>query len=55
MLWAQAMVEYGLLDAAIAGVSNLPGRIDAALGAGATRWLLVGGAVVLIYWAFKKR
>lgn len=55
MLWAQGMVEYGMLDAAIASVTSLPNRIDAALGDGATKWLLGGGAVVLIYWAFRRR
>ena len=54
-MWAQAMVEYGLLDAAIAAVTSLPARIDAMLGDGATRWLLVGGGLVFLYWVFKRR
>lgn len=54
-MWAQGMVEYGVLDAAIASVSSLPSRIDAALGDGATRWLLAGGGVIFLYWVFRRR
>ena len=54
-MWAQALVEYGMLDAAIAAVSSVPGRIDAALGDGASRWILVGGGVLFLYWVFRRR
>ena len=54
-MWAQGMVEYGLLDAAIASVSSVPGRIDAVLGVGANRWMLMGGGVLFLYWVFRRR
>jgi hypothetical protein len=54
-MWAQGLVEYGLLDAAIASVSSIPGRIDAVLGDGSSRWLMIGGAAVVVYWVFKRR
>ena len=54
-MWAQGMVEYGLLDAAIAGISSVPARINAALGDGASRWILVGGGLLFLYWVFKRR
>ena len=54
-MWAQSMVEYGLLDAAVASISSLPGRIDAALGDGASRWMLVGGGLLFLYWVLKRR
>ena len=54
-MWAQGMVEYGMLDAAIASVSSIPGRIDAALGDGASRWILIGGGLIFLYWVFKRR
>ena len=54
-MWAQAMVEYGLLDAAVASISSVPGRIDAALGEGASRWILAGGGLLFLYWVFRRR
>jgi hypothetical protein len=54
-MWAQGLVEYGLLDAAIASVSSIPGRIDAVLGDGSSRWLMIGGAAVFLYWVFRRR
>jgi hypothetical protein len=54
-MWAQTMIEYGVLDAAIAGVSSIHGRIDAALGDGTTRWILLGGGLMFLYWVFKRR
>jgi hypothetical protein len=54
-VWAQGMVEYGLLDAAIASVNSIPGRIDSALGDGASRWILAGGGLLFLYWVFKRR
>ena len=54
-MWAQGMVEYGVLDTAIAAVNSLASRIDYALGDGATRWVLAGGGVVFLYWVFRRR
>ncbi len=51
----RAWSSTGLLDAAIASVSSIPGRIDAVLGDGSSRWLMIGGAAVFVYWVFKRR
>ena len=54
-MWAQGMVEYGLLDAAIASISSVPGRIDAVLGDGASRFVFLGGGLLFLYWVFKRK
>ncbi len=54
-MWAQGMVEYGLLDAAIASISSVPGRIDAVLGEGANRFVFLGGGLLFLYWVFKRK
>jgi hypothetical protein len=54
-MWAQAMVEHGLLSGLAAGINAVQYHIDAALADGATRWLLIGGGVVLVYLLFRRR
>lgn len=54
-MWAQAMVEHGLLSSAAAGVSAVQYQIDAVLADGASRWILVGGIVLLAYFLLRRR
>ena len=54
-MWAQAMVEHGLLSGAAAGVSAVQYHIDAALADGATRWILGGGIALLAYFLLRRR
>jgi hypothetical protein len=54
-MWAQGLVEYGMLDAAIAGVMGIPAQIDAALGDGASFWIFLGSGLLFLFWVFKRR
>lgn len=54
-MWAQAMVEHGLLSGMAAGAQAVQYQIDAALADGATRWLLIGGGVLLAFWLLRRR
>lgn len=54
-MWAQAMVEHGILSGLAAGVGAAQYHVSAALADGTTRWLLIGGAVVLAYFLLRRR
>ena len=54
-MWAQAMVEHGLLSGVAAGLGAAQYHIDAALADGATRWLLAGAGIVLVYLLLRRR
>jgi hypothetical protein len=52
---AQAVIERGMLDSIATRASAARYEIDARLGQGSTRWLLVGFGVLLAYWLFRRR
>jgi hypothetical protein len=54
-MWAQAMVEHGLLSGAAAGVTAARYHIEAALADGPTRWLVIACGVVLAFWLVRRR
>jgi hypothetical protein len=54
-MWAQAMVEHGLLSGAAAGVSAARYHIEAALADGPTRWAVIGGGLLLLVWLVRRR
>jgi hypothetical protein len=49
MLFAQAVVEHGMLDSLAAGFSSALGQVDYYVGSGNTKWLLIAAAVVLAF------
>lgn len=49
MVFAQALVERGMLDSMVAGVSSGLSQVDYYVGAGNTKWALIGLAVVLAF------
>jgi hypothetical protein len=54
-MWAQAMVEHGLLSGAAAGVTAARYHLEAALADGTTRWFLIGGGILLAFWLVRRR
>jgi hypothetical protein len=54
-MWAQAMIEHGLLSGAAAGASAVQYQIEALLADGTTRWFLAGGLVALAYFLLRRR
>ena len=49
-MWAQAMVEHGLLSGAVAGIEAAQYYVTSALADTTTRWVLIVGGVVLAGW-----
>jgi len=54
-MWAQAMVEHGLLSGMAAGLETAQYHIESALADGTTRWLLIGAGVALAVWLLRRR
>ena len=54
-VFAQAVVERGMLDSMSARIAGVRYEIDARLGDGATTWLLVGLVVVVLFWTLRRR
>lgn len=54
-MWAQAMVEHGLLSGMAAGIEAAQYHVAAALADGTTRWLLAGAGIVLAFWLLRRR
>jgi hypothetical protein len=52
---AQAIVERGMLDSVASGLAGARYEIEARLGQGSTKWLLIGMVVVLLYWTLRRR
>jgi hypothetical protein len=51
----QAIVERGLLDSVGTIVTRVRYVIESRLGEGTTKWLLVGGLVLLVIFLFRRR
>lgn len=52
---AQAVVERGMLDSIAAGVGNARYQLEAWIGPGNAKWLIIAGMVLLVLWAFRRR
>jgi len=55
MLFAQALVERGMIDAMVASIWSALMQADAYVGQGNTKWLLIGLAVFLGFVFLKPR
>ena len=51
----QAIVERGMLDSLGTTVTRVRYVIESRLGEGATKWLVIGGVVLLLFFAFRRR
>ena len=54
MLIAQAVVERGMLDSIATRVGGVRYEIDARLGQGGTKYLLIGLGVLLVLWLIRR-
>ena len=54
-MWAQAMVEHGLLSGAVAGIEAAQYYVTSALADTTTRWVLIVWGVVLAGWLLRRR
>jgi hypothetical protein len=51
----QAIVERGMLDSLGTTVTRVRYVIESRLGEGTTKWLILGGLVLLLVFAFRRR
>jgi hypothetical protein len=51
----QAIVERGMLDSIGTMVTRVRYVIESRLGEGTTKWLLIGGLVLAMVWALRRR
>jgi hypothetical protein len=54
-MWAQAMMEYGMMDAIVGGVTNAGYYVQSALGNPSSRTLIIIVAVVLGYFLLRRK
>ena len=52
---AQAIVERGMLDSIGSRLASARYEIDARLGQGSTKWLLIGVVVLVLFWSLRRR
>ena len=52
---AQAIVERGMLDGIATGLTRIKYAIEARVGEGNAKWLLVAGVIALLFWAVRGR
>jgi len=52
---AQAAVERGMLDAMVAGAASARYQLEALVGPGNVKWVVIAGVALLLFWAFKRR
>lgn len=55
MVFAQALVERGLLDSMVSSIWSALMQVDYYIGDGNTKWVLIGLAVVLAFIFLKPR
>jgi hypothetical protein len=55
MIIAQALVERGMLDSLVAAIAGVPQVLDAHLGTGHGKWVVVGLVVAFLFWALTPR
>ena len=54
-MFAQAIVERGMLDGIADGVMRVKDAVEAQIGDGNAKWLLVAGIIALLFWALRRR
>jgi hypothetical protein len=54
LLIAQAVVEKGMLDSLGARIEGMRYQIDARIGQGGTKYVLIGLGVVLVLWLIRR-
>ncbi|MCA1563529.1 MAG: hypothetical protein LC753_06760 [Acidobacteria bacterium] len=54
-IWAQTMVEYGIISTVAAKVSSATYAIEASVRENTDAWMIGAGGVVLVWWFFRKR
>ena len=54
-LFAQALVEHGLLDSIAAGIGSARYRLDGYVGQGNSKYVLVAFAVVVLLYLVRRR
>ena len=52
---AQAVAERGMLDAMVAGAAGARDQLEALVGPGNVKWIVIAGVALLLFWAFKRR
>jgi hypothetical protein len=52
---AQAVVERGMLDGIGDAMMRVRYAVESRFGEGSVKWLLLAGAVLLVFWAFRRR
>jgi len=53
-VFAQALVERGLLDSIAAGIRGVGYRLDEFVGPGNSKWVLIAAAAVFIFFMFRR-
>jgi hypothetical protein len=54
-LWAQTMVEYGIISTVAAKVSGAVSAVEASVRDDSGAWMIGAGCLVLVMWFFRKR
>lgn len=52
---AQAIVERGMLDSVGSRLASARYELDARFGQGATKWMVIGVVVLLLFWTLRRR
>lgn len=54
-LWAQTMVEYGIISTVAAKVSGAVSAVEASVRDDSGAWMIGAGCLVFVLWIFRKR
>lgn len=54
-IWAQTMVEYGVISTVAAKVSGFADAVEASVRDDTGVWMMAAGGLVFALWIFRKR
>ena len=54
-IWAQTMVEYGIISTVAAKVSGFAYAVEASVREDTGAWMMAAGGLVLALWIFRKK
>lgn len=54
-VWAQTMVEYGIISTVAAKVSGFASAVEVSVRDDSGAWMIGAGCLVLVMWFFRKR
>jgi len=54
-VWAQTMVEYGIISTIAAKVSGFASAVEVSVRDDSGAWMIGAGCLVLVMWFFRKR